>query len=405
MEIKLADIPEESLDLLTEILKSFSGKRVLVYGGILREYLYRTVHGKSEEISEDLDILLFDDDFDACVSKLTSITRALFPALIKERTIRLVGRGNTTADVTIYPVNTDLSTYPFDFTVNSFYCDARELVEGGAAKIETPFDSSWDDIRDGILRAPSGDVLVEHNFGAIRGLRLFSQLGFRFSSETLKYYPLALKRASVELSPLLIVREFMKAIEHSAKRFAVALVLTKGDRIFFSPLDRLLEKDDEHHVISVCGNYDELRHSERADSKFWERWQGKRHQIIKDLENVKMGVSKQRNLLNLVGISALLHDIGKAVSNDDHTVVGSDVVGRITDRLGFFPSERFFIYLAVSAHHRVHEAAKGNEADIQWFKEQRPLIRSALVLLGLADRLAYPYSDDEVLSYLQLLSE
>jgi tRNA nucleotidyltransferase/poly(A) polymerase len=247
------------MDLTAKVLSKnvlkFFGRiknyRFLVYGGLVRDFIRQQLGEDTREIEEvDVDILLLHDDFDEAVDMLSRHTKALFPALIKERTVRVVVGEDESVDVAIVPTSVDLAKYPFDFTINTFYCDGRTLLEGGKAEIYTPFRESWQDIQRQILRAPNPAWLKEYPFGAIRGIRLYCQLPtYEFEKETLRVYPYALGVARWEISPLLIVREFAKAISHSLRRFAEALYLTHADRILFSPLHKVLRGKESQHLF------------------------------------------------------------------------------------------------------------------------------------------------------------
>jgi exopolyphosphatase/pppGpp-phosphohydrolase len=105
-----------------------------------------------------------------------------------------------------------------------------------------------------------------------------------------------------------------------------------------------------------------------------------------------MGVSRYRNLLNMTGFALLLHDIGKAIKEDSHDILGARLVGKITEQLSFFPNERWIIYWLVRYHMRVHEAAHGDEKAIQWLKRKRDVLKYAAILLAASDALGHPES-------------
>jgi len=385
MDFPLSRLPEKVI----KFFEKLKGRRFLVYGGLVRDYIRQQIGEHIDENGEvDVDIFLLHDDFDEAVDFLSRQTKALFPALIKERTIRVVVGKDESVDVAVVPSTIDLRRYPFDFTVNTFYCDGETLLEDGSAPIYSPFEESWQDIRNKILRAPDPRWLKDYPFGAIRGIRLYCQLPhYEFERETLRVYPYALGVARWEISPLLVVREFAKAITHSLRRFAEALYLTHGDRIFFSPLHKLLRSAESRHVFLACSAFDDLIYS----NKFGSRWEKFRNKAREVLENIRMGVSKHRNLLNMTGFALLLHDIGKLVKEENHEITGARIVNKITERLSFFPNERWIIYWLVRYHMRVHAAAHGDEEAIDWLKgNKNDAIVYASLLLAAADALGHP---------------
>lgn len=384
MKLEVSFLSDKSRSLLERLAEKTNFK-FLIYGGLVRDYIRKQL-GEGVEGEPDADIFIVHDDFDEAMSILSNYTKALFPAFIKERTIRIVVGGDEAIDATIIPTSTDLTLYPFDFTVNTFYCDGRTLLKEGEAEIYTPFEESWQDIKNKILRAPNPQWLISEPFGAVRGIRLYSQLSYEFAKETREVYKQALAVAKREISPLLIVREFARAVSSSLARFAKALVLCGGDEILFAPLHKLFLGDYGAHVFAACKAYDELIKSSREDTKFWKLWQRRKEKLVKTLEGVKMGVSKHRNLLNMVGFAVLLHDIGKVVKEDGHEVIGARLVSKITEDLSFFPNERWIVYWLVRYHMKVHEVAHGNKEAFDWFRSiKEDLIKKASLLLALAD--------------------
>jgi hypothetical protein len=380
-------------DNVLKFFERIKNHRFLIYGGLVRDYIRQQLGEDTVKVDEtDVDILLLHDDFDEAIDMLSRHTKALFPALIKERTVRVVVGKDEAVDVAIVPTSVDLTKYPFDFTVNTFYCDGRTLLEDGEAEIYTPFKKSWQDIQRQILRAPNPQWLKEYPFGAIRGIRLYCQLPtYEFEKETLRVYPYALGVARWEISPLLIVREFAKAVSHSLRRFAEALYLTHADRILFSPLHKVLRGKESQHLFLAFSAFDDLLYTD----KYGERWGKFRDKARSVLENIKMGVSKHRNLLNMTGFALLLHDIGKAVRDEGHEILGSRLANEITERLSFFPNERWIIYWLVRYHMRVHEASHGGEEATQWFKGIRDdSIKYASLLLATADALGHPEAEE-----------
>jgi len=368
--------------------------RFLVYGGLVRDYIRQKLgeEVQREDDSEiDVDILFFHRDFDKAVDFLARHTKALFPALIKERTIRVVIGEDMTADVSIVPPEVDLTRYPFDFTINTFYCDGQTLLDEGEAPIYTPFKVSWQDIQQKVLRAPNPSWLSKYPFGAIRGIRLYCQLGnYGFEDSTLRAYPPALRVARWEISPLLSVREFAKGISFSLRRFAEAIYYTHADLIFFSPLHKLLKGPESQHLFLAFSAFDDLIYA----NKFGEKWGKFRDKAREALENVKMGVSKHRNLLTMTGFALLFHDIGKVIRDEGHEILGARIVNEITERLSFFPNERWVIYWLVRYHMLVHDAAHGNESSIRWLKGIKDIIKFASLLLATADALGHPESGE-----------
>jgi hypothetical protein len=376
-------------------LEKIKDHRFLVYGGLVRDYIRSQLGDETapsgDEVAQesDVDVLFLHDNFDEAVDFLSRHTKALFPALIKERTIRVVVGDDESVDVAIVPTSVDLTRYPFDFTVNTFYCDGQTLVEDGSAPIYSPFKMSWQDVQQKVLRAPNPRWLVDYPFGAIRGLRLYCQLPvYRFEKATAGIYPKALQKARWDISPLLIVREFARAVDYSLRRFAEALYVTRGDEVFFDPLQKLLRGAESQHLFLAYSAFDDSLRTDKY-GKRWAKFCAKAKEV---LVNVRMGVSRYRNLLNMTGFALLLHDIGKAIKEDSHDILGARLVGKITEQLSFFPNERWIIYWLVRYHMRVHEAAHGDEKAIQWLKRKRDVLRYAAILLAASDALGHPES-------------
>lgn len=223
------------------------GAKAYLYGGFVRDWLFRKLQIASPQGEGDFDVIL------SCNYELSSAVRLVareYPnsiiMIVSEDTFRLQS-GDTKVD---FKVATDPTKAVYDFTINALLAPIEPLLAGEKTEV---FAYNLDDIENLVLRhiAP----FPAYPFHMVRGIRLASEFKLTIHPSTLGAYRKSIKSINNVPEPL-IHRELARAVTRGYDRAVLVAATTAFIPTFLPPVAQFAKKKPNQYIehIQKCAH-------------------------------------------------------------------------------------------------------------------------------------------------------
>ncbi|RMG58395.1 MAG: CCA tRNA nucleotidyltransferase [Deltaproteobacteria bacterium] len=175
-------------NLLTEIEEIAGDETVFLVGGAVRDIIL----GRE---TRDLDLAV-EGDAEAFAERILTTLGGKTVQMGKDFPFRRVVLGGFTVDVSsVAPGEIVEDLKRRDLTVNAMAIPLSRYLDKGEVSREDVIDplGGWEDLREGVIRAVSGENLVEDPVRFFRVFRFASELSFSIHPETLSLIPLCVE--------------------------------------------------------------------------------------------------------------------------------------------------------------------------------------------------------------------
>ena len=239
----VSDTPLSALRKLVEkVMRVVDGERAYVYGGALRNYVWKILGKKLPPHKVDTDVLITTSmAFDKIITAVSSISEFSPPLIVSTDTLRVALGKDIHADFKFTPM---VKFAMLDFTINAVVAPFEEIFGRGAPL----YCVSLEDLDNKILRHIS--PFNVYPFHLLRGIRLASAYKLKFAPQTLQEYRKKAKFVK-NVSPPLIHRELASAVQEGYEYAVWAVAATNLILEIFPSLKNFARKKPEEYAKAV----------------------------------------------------------------------------------------------------------------------------------------------------------
>lgn len=245
---KVCETPLSSLrELVGKVAKRCEAKQVLLFGGALRNYIWKSLHKPIPQHKVDADIMVVTDvSFSAIITTLGKMKEFSPLLVVSDDTIRASLGNGKYVDLKFVPT---VKYATIDFTINAVFAHFDDIFEKGS----DVYCASLDDLEEMVLRHIT--PFEAYPFHIVRGIRLASTYNLKIVTPTLKEYRRKVKNV-LNVSPPLIHRELAESVNMGYER-AVWFTATTNLALELFPMLKSYAKknpDTYTNLVSLAYN-------------------------------------------------------------------------------------------------------------------------------------------------------